>query len=106
MLDKQQPKPASIVLNETETITKFPFSRDLDPASSVTISKVGDLPVYLTAYQQSFNTHPNKAGTDFMVQTSFIQKVANCTQAKSGIENRAVSRSGGGGACGCGLCNG
>ena len=53
------------------TVTEFPFTLTADDNSRITIKKQGDLPVYLSAYQQFCNAEPQEVKKDFAVKTSF-----------------------------------
>lgn len=81
-----QPQPASLTLSgaKNETVTSFPYETTLDPESAFTISKKGDFPVYITAYQQFFNSDTQKVSNDFTVNTSFIKRGDKITALKAG----------------------
>lgn len=49
----------------------FPFTCEIRPEKSLTISKKGNAPVYFTVYQQFANTSPEPVDKDFTVTTSF-----------------------------------
>lgn len=76
-------QPASLVLNKTETVTTFPFDKIVD-ATTLTINKKGDAPVYFTAYQQFNNPKPVKVDKDFSVVTSFEQNGSAVKKLKAG----------------------
>ncbi|MDN3580259.1 carboxypeptidase-like regulatory domain-containing protein [Mucilaginibacter flavus] len=78
-------KPASITLKgqKNETITQFPYSAKLD-AGNLSISKTGDLPVYITGYQQFWNAKPEKVSKDFTVNTRFEHQGKKTNQLKGG----------------------
>lgn len=80
----KKPEPASIALNQTETITSFPFSRVVAPGA-LTLSKKGDAPVYFTAYQQFNNPQPKKINKDFSVKSWFEQQGAEVNKLKAGM---------------------
>lgn len=79
----QKYKPASMVLNNTETVSTFPFNKVVEPAA-LTIHKKGDAPVYFTAYQQFNNPKPEKVSKDFTITTTFEQNGAPVKQLKAG----------------------
>ncbi len=54
-----------------QTITRFPFEVKIPANQSVTITKSGDFPVYLTTYQKSWNYNPEAVKTDFEIDTYF-----------------------------------
>jgi len=70
--ESKQVKPASITITgaKTETITSFPYTTTLTD-NQLNISKTGSLPVYITGYQQFWNSNPEKVGKDFNVDTWF-----------------------------------
>lgn len=76
-------QPASLVFNQTETITAFPFDKVVEPVA-LTLNKKGDAPVYFTAYQQFNNPSPEKISKDFTVQTSFEQSGTPVQKLKAG----------------------
>lgn len=83
IVDGKKPEPASLVLNQTETITKFPFHKEMDPAV-LNVKQKGNAPVYFTAYQQFRNPNPEKVSKDFTVKTSFVQKGDAVQKLKAG----------------------
>jgi hypothetical protein len=58
-------------LHSNSTIDKFPFEMTLPSTDTITISKTGDLPVYFTAYQHSWNNNPVKKSGDFTIDSRF-----------------------------------
>lgn len=82
--DTKTGQPASLVLNQTETVTKFPFTRTLEAASPVSIHKKGNGPVYITAYQQFNNPNPKKVDQDFTVKSWFEEKGQSVSVLKAG----------------------
>ncbi|MEO7215883.1 alpha-2-macroglobulin family protein [Mucilaginibacter sp.] len=63
-------KPAVLTIKgaATETITAFPYTTTLKD-NQISISKTGSLPVYITGYQQFWNSKPEKVNKDFTVDT-------------------------------------
>lgn len=53
------------------TIDQFPFEQVVDGGGSLTVSKSGALPVYFTAYQETWNRDPARSEKDFVVSTRF-----------------------------------
>ncbi len=86
LVKNEKPEPVSLVLNQTETIKDFPFTRIIDAAAAVRVSKKGGLPIYFTAYQQFLNPAPEKVSKDFTVKTSFIQQQAVVRKLKAGLK--------------------
>lgn len=78
-------EPASLVIDQKETIKDFPFTKLIDPAKPVSIAKKGKLPVYFTAYQQFVNPKPEKVSKDFTVSTSFSQEGVTVKKLKAGV---------------------
>jgi TonB-dependent SusC/RagA subfamily outer membrane receptor len=83
MTSGKKPEPASISLNQTETVSIFPFSKIMEPAA-LTVQKKGDTPVYFSAYQQFNNPNPQKVSKDFTVKTSFEQNGGEVKNLKAG----------------------
>lgn len=78
-------EPASLVIDQKETIKDFPFTRVIDAGKPVSIAKKGKLPVYFTAYQQFVNPKPEKVSKDFTVRTSFSQEGITVKKLKAGV---------------------
>lgn len=55
----------------TASVSKFPYEIRLTSGDSLTIRKTGNLPLYLTTYQQFWNETPEKVERDLVVKTSF-----------------------------------
>lgn len=69
--DKQVTPPALTLSGaKTETVTTFPYSETFAPGA-VTISKTGSLTIYITGYQQFWNSDPKKENREFTVDTWF-----------------------------------
>ncbi|MBE9602044.1 carboxypeptidase-like regulatory domain-containing protein [Pedobacter sp. MC2016-24] len=83
IVEGKKPEPASLVLNQTETITKFPFHKVME-AGEVQVKQKGNAPVYFTAYQQFHNPNPEKVSKDFTVKTSFVQQGDVVKKLKAG----------------------
>jgi hypothetical protein len=83
MADGKKPATPSLIVNKTETVSNFPFSKTTDP-SKLTIDKKGDSPVYLTAYQQFQNPNPEKISKDFTVRSTFLQNDKEVKSLKGG----------------------
>lgn len=73
LADKKSNSTPSLQLTglSNQKIDKFPFEQMVTGGETLTISKSGQLPVYFTAYQESWNHQPTKSGTDFSVSTHF-----------------------------------
>jgi len=54
-----------------KTIKEFPFEAILSPGDTLAVSKKGDFPVYLTAYQRYWNNNPEKKTNDFEITARF-----------------------------------
>jgi hypothetical protein len=67
----------------TETVTTFPYTTTLKD-NTISISKTGSLPVYITGYQQFWNGKPEKVSKDFTVNTWFEKKGDKLTRLKGG----------------------
>jgi TonB-dependent SusC/RagA subfamily outer membrane receptor len=81
--DKVQPSVLTIKGAAAKTITKFPYTDTLRD-SQVSISKTGALPVYITAYQQFWNSKPEKVSKDFTVNSWFEKDGKKLDKLKGG----------------------
>ncbi|WP_448701844.1 carboxypeptidase-like regulatory domain-containing protein [Mucilaginibacter sp. AW1-3] len=86
LIGKQTPAPPAITLNgdKNETVTQFPYTATLNPATSLKVSKTGVMPVYITGYQQFWNKQPVKVSKDFTVNTWFERSGNKTTLLKGG----------------------
>ncbi|MEP6613916.1 MAG: alpha-2-macroglobulin family protein, partial [Mucilaginibacter sp.] len=59
LVSDKQTNPAALTLTgaKSETVTKFPYTATITD-NQLTVSKTGTLPVYITGYQQFWNTKP------------------------------------------------
>jgi alpha-2-macroglobulin len=53
-------------------VTSFPFQIQVKDLKSLIISKTGDLPVYFTAYEESWSRNPSEVTGDFSISTSLV----------------------------------
>ena len=83
IVEGKKPEPSSMVLNKTETIKTFPFSKVIE-ANKLSVDKKGNAPVYFTAYQQFQNPNPEKVSKDFTVKTTFMQNETEVNSLKGG----------------------
>lgn len=85
LIENKQVQPSQIILSgtDTKTISKFPYSATLSD-KAISISKTGSLPVYITGYQQFWNSKPEKVSKDFTVNTWFERKEKTITTLKGG----------------------
>jgi uncharacterized protein YfaS (alpha-2-macroglobulin family) len=67
-----------------QEILDFPFETKLASTDSITISKTGDYPVYLTAHQSYWNHHPETTKEEFEITSSFenLDAAMNLTAGK------------------------
>jgi len=81
----KQIKPATLTFKATgtETVTVFPYTTTLT-INEVNVSKTGGLPVYITGYQQFWNSAPNKLSKDFIVDTWFEDAGNKISKLKGG----------------------
>ncbi|GAA4101455.1 alpha-2-macroglobulin family protein [Mucilaginibacter panaciglaebae] len=86
MTDDQPPEPAVLKISgdKNETVTRFPYETKLNAGSKITVSKTGDLPIYLTAYQKFWNPAPKKVNSDFSVETWFEKGRSRITKVNGG----------------------
>ena len=54
-----------------KTVTEFPYELKLNQNQHVSITKTGNDPIYLTAYQHSWNKNPKTKSGDFVINTHF-----------------------------------
>lgn len=66
-----QPASLTITGNQSTVVNTFPYSTTITGMEKLTIAKQKGMPVYFTAYQQSWNPAPQKVAGDFIVQSSF-----------------------------------
>lgn len=66
-------QPASFTINTgtAATINRFPYSNTVANNVPITITKPKGMPVYFTAFQQSWNPAPARVAGDFTVNTFF-----------------------------------
>ncbi|MEO3406258.1 carboxypeptidase-like regulatory domain-containing protein [Mucilaginibacter sp. CAU 1740] len=85
LAENKQAKPSQITIAgaETKTINQFPYSATLTD-KQISVSKTGGLPVYITGYQQFWNSKPEKVSKDFTVNTWFERKEKTITTLKGG----------------------
>ncbi|MBS0028890.1 alpha-2-macroglobulin family protein [Chitinophaga sp. 22321] len=79
--------PATLTVNG-QHISSFPYSSTVAAGQPVRISKQGGASVYFTAWQQYWNTAPQKAGNQFSVSSRFLQKDTAVSRLTAG---RAVT---------------
>ncbi|TFF36016.1 alpha-2-macroglobulin family protein [Mucilaginibacter psychrotolerans] len=78
-----KPSVLTIKGTSTDSVTTFPFATSLKD-NAISISKTGSLPVYITGYQQFWNSKPEKVSKDFSVDTWFEKKGGKLTRLKGG----------------------
>lgn len=81
--DNVQPSTLTIKGAAAKTITKFPYTDTLRD-NQVSISKTGTLPIYITAYQQFWNSKPEKVSKDFTVNSWFEKDGKKLDKLKGG----------------------
>ncbi|MEO6521214.1 MAG: carboxypeptidase-like regulatory domain-containing protein [Mucilaginibacter sp.] len=98
LTNNKPPQPSTITLSgdKSETVTEFPYTTTLNATAKLTVSKKGDLPVYITGYQQFWNKHPEKVSKDFTVNTKFTKNGDKITKLKGGervtLEAEVIAR--------------
>lgn len=82
----QKPSPASLTISgdKSATITTFPYTATIPEGRKLSVSKTGDMPVYLTTYQKAWNPEPKKVDGDFSVDTWFQKGTEVITKVKGG----------------------
>lgn len=77
-------KPVLLVSGDVnESVTEFPYELKFSADRQISISKKGDFPVYLTAYQRYFNTAPTADSRDFVIHTRFKDQGDSLVAGKS-----------------------
>jgi hypothetical protein len=66
-----------------KTVEEFPFELKIGRDDSVTISKSGTYPVYLTAYQHYWKSDPSVDSSDFIIETRFEDNDMRMTAGRS-----------------------
>jgi TonB-dependent SusC/RagA subfamily outer membrane receptor len=98
LTNNKPPQPSTITLSgdQSEMVTKFPYTTTLNATAKLTIAKKGDMPVYITGYQQFWNKHPEKVSKDFTVNTRFIKNGDKIIKLKGGervtLEAEVIAR--------------
>lgn len=64
---------AVVKINGSE-IEKFPYTNVFIGKDSIIVSKLGELPVYFTAYSKQWSKKSDKADNNFIVKTSFVKE--------------------------------
>ena len=79
---------STLILTDTgaKTVTDFPYTATLDATSKLKVEKKGQLPVYVTAYQQFWNADPQQTAKGFAVKTWFETKGGQKIQQFKGGE--------------------
>ncbi|MBE9586794.1 carboxypeptidase-like regulatory domain-containing protein [Mucilaginibacter sp. JRF] len=92
MKDQDGLKPSQLVLTggKNETVSTFPYSATFD-SQALNISKKGTLPVYITGYQQYWNSKPEKVSKDFTVTTWFENNGNKTTGLKGGKKVKLIA---------------
>ncbi|MCC8407322.1 carboxypeptidase-like regulatory domain-containing protein [Mucilaginibacter sp. UR6-1] len=75
---------------KNETVTTFPYSATFD-SQTLGISKKGTLPVYITGYQQYWNSKPEKISKDFTVNTWFENNGDKTMRLKGGKKVKLIA---------------
>lgn len=79
-----QPASLTIAGSQSNTVITFPYTTTFSSGEKLTITKQKGMPVYFTAYQQSWNPAPQKVAGDFTVQSSFERSGQTKTILKAG----------------------
>ncbi|WP_300599867.1 alpha-2-macroglobulin family protein [Niabella sp.] len=79
----KKPRPAVVEINHTRFNT-FPFEQQYEAGTVLQIKKEGDMPVYMTAYQQFQNRTPQAVSKDFTVSSRLLQDNRDVQTLKAG----------------------
>ena len=73
MTNKSRPENSGLNISGDilKTVKDFPFEMTLDPNQKITVTKTGDFPIYLTAYQRYWDADPVARKNVFAVSTHF-----------------------------------
>lgn len=79
-----KPTPPALTLSGamTGTFTKFPIEKEISNLNSLTVTKAGSAPVYFTAYQEAWNSAPEKVEKDFVIHTQWEGQSKNWKAGK------------------------
>ncbi len=79
-------RPVTLTLPQVAAtpVNTFPYTATLDAATPIRIQKTGDLPLYITAYQQFWNPQPAKVSKSFAVNTWFKNSGGTVTDLVGG----------------------
>lgn len=69
-----------------QPIDSFPFTRQYPAGTPIQVQKSGTSPVFLTAYQTTWNQQPQPVDKDFRVTTSFTQNKITVDTLQAGQE--------------------
>lgn len=83
---EQATQSASLTIEgqRTTTVNTFPYTATFSAGEAVKIRKEKGMPVYFTAWQQSWNATPEKVAGDFEVTTAFTASGQPVTSLKAG----------------------
>jgi alpha-2-macroglobulin len=79
-----QPASLTIAGSQSNVVTTFPYTTTFSSGEKLTVTKQKGMPVYFTAYQQSWNPAPQKVAGDFTVQSTFERNGQTKTILKAG----------------------
>lgn len=79
-----QPASLTIAGSQAANVHTFPYSATLSGSEKLTITKKQGMPVYFTAYQQSWNPAPQKVAGDFVVESFFERNDQSRATLKAG----------------------
>jgi len=82
-------KPKLVISGAIDKETdEFPYEVTVSSDDTLEITKSGDFPVYLTAYQRYWNPDPLEKKSDFEISTSFIDTDNNVLKAGKEVKLR------------------
>jgi TonB-dependent SusC/RagA subfamily outer membrane receptor len=82
--EKARSATLSISTEGGNVITNFPYQKEFSSKEPIVVRKEGDLPIYFTAFQQSWNRAPAAAAGAFVVTTTFDKSGEVTTSLKAG----------------------
>lgn len=89
LMDAETPKDSELIISGdlSETVTSFPYKKELSDIQSVSVSSNGRLPVFINAYQTIWNDVPSMDSSRFVVASRFAN---NTNQLKAGKPERLI----------------
>lgn len=88
--ETENKKPSAELRLNDEVFTQFPISWSTSAEKTLKLEKNGNLPLFLSAYQQEFNPAPDARDDLFQIRTSLWQNGQKVDQLSGGEKARLV----------------